>query len=149
MFSRVSPMQLDAADQTVPVNEGNDDILDINVLMELSTGTQERVQSLEVELIWENLGWGKQCEITLNILGISTQLGSVKESIRFGADPSRGWGSWTYCPFSFTSTFISPWLTQSKNYFQWKGRVGRKWNRHAVPLFTITINYIYNNHCRL
>lgn len=41
--------------QTVPVNEGNDDVLDIDMLMELSTGTQERVQGLKVELIWENL----------------------------------------------------------------------------------------------
>lgn len=40
---------------TVPVNEGNDDVLDIDVLMEFSTGTQERVQGLKVELIWENL----------------------------------------------------------------------------------------------
>lgn len=41
--------------QSVPVNKGDDDVLDIDVLMELSTGTQERVQSLEVELIRENL----------------------------------------------------------------------------------------------
>lgn len=41
--------------QSVPVYKGDDDVLDIDVLMELSTGTQERVQSLEVELIRENL----------------------------------------------------------------------------------------------
>lgn len=41
--------------QSVPVDKGDDDVLDIDVLMELSTGTQERVQSLEVELIRENL----------------------------------------------------------------------------------------------
>ena len=41
--------------QTVPVNEGNDDVLDIDVLMKFSTRTQKRVQGLKVELIWENL----------------------------------------------------------------------------------------------
>lgn len=41
--------------QNVPVNEGNDDVLDIDVLMELSAGTQKRVQGLKVELVWENL----------------------------------------------------------------------------------------------
>lgn len=40
---------------SIPVDEGNDDVLDIDMLMELSTGTQERVQGLKVELIWENL----------------------------------------------------------------------------------------------
>lgn len=39
----------------IPVNERNDDVLDIDVLMKLSTGTQERVQGLEVKLIWEHL----------------------------------------------------------------------------------------------
>lgn len=38
-----------------PVNESDDDVLDIDVLMKLSTGTQERVQGLEVKLIWEHL----------------------------------------------------------------------------------------------
>lgn len=41
--------------QSVPVNEGNDDVLDIDVLMELSAGTQKRVQGLKVELVWKNL----------------------------------------------------------------------------------------------
>lgn len=39
----------------IPVNECNDDVLDIDILMKLSTGTQERVQGLQVELIWEHL----------------------------------------------------------------------------------------------
>lgn len=54
-----SPLNLLAlltkANKTVPVNESNDDVLDIDVLMELSTGTQERVQGLKMKLIWENL----------------------------------------------------------------------------------------------
>lgn len=39
----------------IPVNECNDDVLDIDILMKLSAGTQERVQGLEVKLIWEHL----------------------------------------------------------------------------------------------
>ena len=39
----------------LPVNECNNDVLDIDILMKLSTGTQERVQGLEVKLIWEHL----------------------------------------------------------------------------------------------
>lgn len=39
----------------IPVNECNDDVLHIDILMKLSTGTQERVQGLEVKLIWEHL----------------------------------------------------------------------------------------------
>lgn len=39
----------------VPVNEGNYDVLDIDVLMELSTGPQEWVKGLKMELIWEDL----------------------------------------------------------------------------------------------
>lgn len=39
----------------IPVNERNDDVLHVDILMELSTGTQERVQGLEVKLIWEHL----------------------------------------------------------------------------------------------
>lgn len=40
---------------SIPVDEGNDDVLDIDMLMEVSAGTQERVQGLKVELVWENL----------------------------------------------------------------------------------------------
>ena len=40
---------------TVPVNEGDDDVLDVDVLMKLSTGAQERVQGLKVKLIGKNL----------------------------------------------------------------------------------------------
>lgn len=39
----------------IPVNECDDDVLDVDVLMKLGAGTQERVQGLEVKLIWEHL----------------------------------------------------------------------------------------------
>lgn len=39
----------------VPVNQSDDDVLHVDVLMKVRTGTQERIQGLEVELIRENL----------------------------------------------------------------------------------------------
>ena len=44
------------------VNEGNYDILDVDCLLELSTGLEERIESLKVKLIRKNLqrervGW--------------------------------------------------------------------------------------------
>lgn len=47
--------QLKENHDRIPVNECNDDVLDIDILMKLSTGTQERVQGLQVKLIWEHL----------------------------------------------------------------------------------------------
>lgn len=41
-----------------PVNKSYDDVLDIDVLVELSTRSEKWVQGLEVELVWENL-WRK------------------------------------------------------------------------------------------
>lgn len=38
-----------------PVNQSDDDVLYVDVLMQLSAGTQERIQRLKVELIGENL----------------------------------------------------------------------------------------------
>ena len=37
------------------VDEGNDDVLDIDCLLHVSTGLQELVESLQVELVWEHL----------------------------------------------------------------------------------------------
>ena len=37
------------------VDEGDDDVLDIDCLLHVSTGLQELVESLQVELIWEHL----------------------------------------------------------------------------------------------
>lgn len=54
--------------QTIPVNEGNDDVLDIDVLMQLSTGTQERVQCLKVELVWKNLTTQEESRTVLRLL---------------------------------------------------------------------------------
>lgn len=38
-----------------PVNKSYNDVFDIDVLVELSTCSEKRVQGLEVELVWENL----------------------------------------------------------------------------------------------
>lgn len=43
------------AEDRPPVDERNDDVLHVDVLMELSTGAQERVERLEVKLVWEHL----------------------------------------------------------------------------------------------
>ena len=37
------------------VEEGNDDVLDIDCLLHVGTRLQEQVQCLQVELIWEHL----------------------------------------------------------------------------------------------
>lgn len=41
--------------ERVPVNKCNDDVLNVDMLMQLSTGTQKRVQGLKMELIGKNL----------------------------------------------------------------------------------------------
>lgn len=64
MFSPHRPCR--AKSQSEPVYEGDDDVLDIDVLMELSAGAQERVQSLEVELIREHLQNGGNRKKTLS-----------------------------------------------------------------------------------
>lgn len=38
-----------------PVNKSNDDVLDVHILVQVGTGAKERVQRLQVELIWKDL----------------------------------------------------------------------------------------------
>lgn len=38
-----------------PVNKSYYDVLDVDVLVKFGTRSEERVQGLEVELVWENL----------------------------------------------------------------------------------------------
>ena len=57
------------------VDEGNDDVLDIDILQQLSTRLQEGIQGLEMELIGEHLGvegeevWGRVCGGTMVCVG--------------------------------------------------------------------------------
>ena len=39
----------------VPVNESDNDVLDVDVLVQLSAGAQEGIERLQVELIGEDL----------------------------------------------------------------------------------------------
>lgn len=41
------------------VDERDDDVLDIDFRMELSTGLEERTEGLQVELVWEHL-WRRE-----------------------------------------------------------------------------------------
>lgn len=51
---------------SIPVYEGDDDVFDVDVLMELSAGAQKRVQGLEVKLVWENLHRGEKGKKTVS-----------------------------------------------------------------------------------
>ena len=43
------------------IHQSNDDVLDIDIVQEVSTSLQERVQGLQMELIWENLQTKTTC----------------------------------------------------------------------------------------
>ncbi len=40
---------------TLPVNEGNDDVFHVHLRVQISTSTQEVAQRLQVVVVWENL----------------------------------------------------------------------------------------------
>ena len=42
------------------VDECDDDVLDVDVLLQLSTRLQEQIQRLQVELVWEHLETGRE-----------------------------------------------------------------------------------------
>ena len=44
------------------VDECDDDVLDVDVLLQLSTRLQEQIQRLQVELVWEHLETGREGE---------------------------------------------------------------------------------------
>lgn len=69
----------------VPVNQSDDDVLHVDVLMKLRTGTQERIQGLEVKLVRENLQTDRSLIYTklLNKLNRQTSVNLFWCSVEF------------------------------------------------------------------